>query len=360
MLEAGISLSPPSGIQHFAAEVVPFDESLATAWDSFVLTHPAGTFFHQTAWKRAIEKSYGYRPLYFCVKRGGKITGIAPTFLVSNWVTGRSLISLPFAVYGGVCASDAQSEQALLTRLEQIAAKEQVDYLELRNRNGDLFQDYQLNPRYATFTLPVLADADSLYAKLPKDVRYMIRKGEKARLRAQRGLEQLDAFYRLMTINLRRLGTPAFPRAWFKNLICEYPGQVDLTVIYANNEAVAGGMSFFFRDSLQPYYIGSTEAGRTLGANNFLWWQLIRLAAETRCQTFDFGRSKKGSGNYDFKKRWNPQIELLNYQVRLFRRGDLPNFSPANPKFELATAMWKRIPLGLTRLIGPRLIRWFP
>ena len=163
-----------------------------------------------------------------------------------------------------------------------------------------------------------------------------------------------------MTINLRRLGTPAFPRDLFENLVREYPGQIDLTVVYSGDEPVAGGMSFFFRNSMQPYYIGSEEKAKALAGNNFLWWELIKLAAETGHAIFDFGRSKIGSGNYDFKKKWNPRIETLDYQIRLFRRKEMPNFSPTNQKFELATNVWKKLPLGLTRLVGPRVVRWFP
>ncbi|MBZ5695432.1 MAG: FemAB family PEP-CTERM system-associated protein [Acidobacteriia bacterium] len=341
-------------------EIAPFNEGVVGQWDSFVQAHPKGTFFHQAGWKRVMEKTYGYRAYYFYTHRAGQITGIAPAFLISNWITGRCLISIPFAVYGGICAVDAESERKLLGHLEQLARDLRVEYLELRNRNGGLMPGYHANPRYATFTVPVVAETKAMYDGFPKDIRYMIRKGEKAGLKARGGFDQLDSFYRLMTINLRRLGTPTFPRALFENLIREYPGQVDLTLVYAENQPVAGGMSFFFRDWMQPYYIGSMEEAKTLAANNFLWWELIKIASERGLRTFDFGRSKKESGNYAFKAKWNPRIEPLDYQVRLVGRNDVPNFNPTNSKFELAMNLWKKVPLGLTRAIGPRLVRWFP
>jgi len=340
--------------------VLPLAESDAAAWDQFAATHPKGTFFHQLGWHRVMQKTYGYTPYYFCAKRGERITGIAPSFLVSSWLTGRALLSLPFAVYGGICAEDSATEQALLSRLEALASDLGVDYLELRDRAGDLRSGYHANSRHATFTLPLVRDTEALYKAFPKDIRYMLRKADKAGLRAQRGVEQLDIFYHLMTLNLRRLGTPAFPKALFENLLREYPGQVDLTVVYAGDQPMAGGMSFFFREWMQPYYIGSREEAKTVAANHFLWWELIQLAAKSGCATFDFGRSKKNSGNYDFKKKWNPHIEPLNYQVCLVRRKEAPDFSPMNPKFELATNLWKKMPLALTRVVGPRVVRWFP
>lgn len=340
--------------------VVRYDSTDMQRWERFVFVHPKATFFHKIAWKKVMERTYGYLAHYFYAERNGQITGIAPSFLISNWLTGRSLISLPFAVYGGVCAMDGESESALYERLEEVARQERAEYLEIRNRQGAIRSGYIANERYATFTIPVSGDVNAVRAAFPKDIRYMIRKGEKAGLRIRRGLDQLEQFYGLMTINLRRLGTPAFPRELFENLIAEYPGQIDLTVVYSGDLPVAGGMSFFFRDWMQPYYIGSVEEAKAVAANNFLWWKLVELAAETGCTTFDFGRSKKDSGNYNFKKKWNSSIEPLSYQVRLLKRAEAPNFSHTNPKFELITSLWKKMPLSLTRALGPRVVRWFP
>lgn len=340
--------------------IVPLSSEWQKEWDRFVLEHPEGTFFHQTAWKRVMERTYGYDAQYLCAISEGRVRGVAPAFLISNWVMGKCLLSLPFAVYGGVCAADPATERLLVNSLEKVAEEKRVQHLELRERSGCLREGYVANARYSTFTMPLRRNTDELYKSLPKDIRYMIRKGEKAGLHTRRGSEQLDVFHRLMTINLRRLGTPAFPKNLFENLIREYPGQIDLTVVYSGDMPVAGGMSFLFRDCFQPYYIGSLEEAKTLAANNFLWWELIKLAAETGHTTFDFGRSKNGSGNFDFKKKWSPKIEALNYQVRLMRRKKAPNFSPTNPKFELAGNIWKKMPLGISRVLGPRIVRWFP
>jgi len=355
-----LELDPPRPQTSEPLRVVGVEQVPVRLWDDFVRSHLAGTFFHQLGWLRVMQNTYGYQPHYFCAMRGQQIAGIAPAFLISSWMTGRCLISLPFAVYGGICANDSESERVLVAQLERLASELDVEYLELRERSGSLRGEYHANPRYASFTLPLIPDEDALYRSFPKDIRYMLRKAEKAGLHARRGFDQVDSFYRLMTLNLRRLGTPAFPKRLFENLIREYPGQVDLTVVYSGETPLAAGMSFIFRDWMQPYYIGSAEVAKTVGGNHFLWWQLIRLAASRGLATFDFGRSKKNSGNYDFKKKWNPRIESLNYQIRLFRRKSAPDFSPMNPKFELATNLWKKLPLGLTRVLGPRVVRWFP
>jgi FemAB-related protein (PEP-CTERM system-associated) len=332
----------------------------AERWDRFVLRNPSGTFFHQMAWKRVLEKTLDHRAQYVYAERGGEIVGVAPVFMVSNWMVGRCLISSPLASYGGICAQDAEAEQALLEFVKRQAQGQQVDYLELRNQTGGTLPGFVANSRYSSFSMPLSKDPDAVLKGLPKDIRYMIRKAEKADLHVRRGPELLDEFYKLFAINMHRLGTPVFPRALFANLIEEFGKQIDVLIVYAGSEPVASAFSFLFRDTFHPYYIGGLPVARDLAANNFLWWELMKFAAQSGMNTFDFGRSKKGTGAYAFKKKWNPKITDLDYQVFLVKRKTAPNFSPANPKFELATRVWSRLPLWLTNKVGPQIVRLIP
>jgi len=332
----------------------------AERWDRFVLQHPAGTFFHQLAWKRVLEKTFNHQARYLYGERDGRIVAVAPAFMVSNWMVGKCLVSSPLASYGGIIAEDLEAEMALLECLKRQAQEQQVDYLELRNRGGGTLPGFVPNPRYSSFSMALSKDPEAVLKGLPKDIRYMIRKAEKADLRVRRGPELLDEFYRLFAINMRRLGTPVFPRALFVNLLEEFGKQIDVLVVYAGSEPVASAVSFLFRGTMHPYYIGGLPVARDLAANNFLWWELMKFASQSGMNTFDFGRSKKGTGAYAFKKKWNPKITDLSYQVFLVKRKTAPNFSPANPKFELATQVWSRLPLWLANRLGPRVVSWIP
>lgn len=340
--------------------VHPLSPEMAEQWDSFVMEQPRASFFHQLGWSRVIEKTFGYKPSYFYAQRHGKITGIAPLFSISNWVMGHCLLSLPLAVYGGICAADEQSEQVLLAHVKSLALSKRVDFLELRNRNGGLLPEFHPNARYATFHSTLSEDSAANLKRLPKDTRYMIRKGEKAGLRAREGLDQLNTFYELMAWNLWNLGTPAFPPALLKNIIREFPDRVHLMVVYADSKPVSGVFSLIFRDTILPYYAGSSPEANRLAANNFMYWELMKSAAQNGSQCFDFGRSKIGTGSYAFKTQWNMKVETLDYQVFLVKRKTPPNFSPLNPKFELAARLWKRVPLPVATWFGPQVVRWFP
>ncbi len=354
------SLIPDPAVSSSPVVVRALESQDVERWDHFVLAHPAGTFFHQMAWKRVVEKTFDHQAHYVYGERDGQIVAVAPVFVVSNWMVGRCMVSSPLASYGGICAEDPEAEKALLEFLKGQAQELQVDYLELRNPAGGTLPGFVPNPRYSSFSMVLSKDPEAVLKGLPKDIRYMIRKAEKADLHVRRGPELLDEFYRLFAINMRRLGTPVFPRALFVNLLEEFGKQIDVLVVYAGSEPVASAVSFLFRDTMHPYYIGGLPVARDLAANNFLWWELMKFASQSGMNTFDFGRSKKGTGAYAFKKKWNPRITDLDYQVFLVKRKIAPNFSPANPKFEVATQVWSRLPLWLTNKLGPRVVRWIP
>ena len=340
--------------------VHPFDARVAERWDRFVSGHSDGTHCHLTAWKRVIEKTFGFQSCYAYAERAGEITGVVPLFLVSNWVIGECLHSVPYGVYGGICAADEKSRDVLISHVKQLAVAKNVGHLELHQRRGELFPDFHSNTLYTTFTTQLSGDPESNLKKLPRDTRYMIRKSEKTGLRVRHGVEQLKDFYALFCESMRRLGTPVFPRLLFENLFHEFGSCIDLMMVYSGERPITGVLSLFHRDAILPYYAGASPDAPAMAANNFMYWQLMKFAAESGFRTFDFGRSKRNTGAYQFKSQWGMTAEVLNYQVYLVRRKTAPNFSPVNPKFEMAGQVWRKLPLELTKRLGPRIVRWFP
>jgi FemAB-related protein (PEP-CTERM system-associated) len=353
------SLSPVKD-PTIAPRVRSLNQEAEAQWDRFVFNNERASFFHLTGWKRVIEKTFDFKAQYLYGERQGRIVGIAPFFEVSNWVVGRCLVSVPLAAYGGIVSEDAVSEQALLEHSKCIARSGPVDYLELRNRGRGLLEEFHANPLYVTFTVQLLPDLSANLQRLPKDTRYMIRKAEKHGLRIQLGTEQLAAFYNLFAQSMQRLGTPVFPRSLFSNLLREFPDHTQLLLVYKGSEPLTGVLSFFFRDTILPYFAGASPEANHLAANNFMYWELMKWAIQHGFRTFDFGRSKKGTGSFAFKSQWNMKPEQLDYQVYLVRRKTVPNFSPLNPRFERAIRIWRKLPLPVTNWLGPHVVRLFP
>ena len=329
-------------------------------WDAFVRGEPSSSFFHLSGWMRVMERTFGYRCCAVYAERDGEITGVLPLFSIKNWFLGRCLISTPLAVYGGIVAADDESYLALLDHATGMAREQQVQYLELRNRRGEVEPGFQPNTRYVTFSCELLDEPDANLKRLPRDTRYMIRKAQKLGLTVRHGTNLLREFYGLMALSLRRHGTPMFPKSLFTNLVEEFPGEIDILMVYADQKPVSGVFTFLFGETVLPYYAGASAEAPRLAANNLMYWELMQWAVANGFRRFDFGRSKKNTGAYSFKTQWNMKESSLPYQVCLVKKKTVPDFSPANPRFERATRMWGRLPLWFTKLAGPHVVRWFP
>jgi len=184
----------------------------------------------------------------------------------------------------------------------------------------------------------------------------MVRKGIKAGLQGEvdSGVER---FYAVYAESLRNLGTPVFSRRYLEILQDVFGDACEVLMVLHQGQDVAGVMSFYFRDQVLPYYGGSRPAARQLKGNDFMYWELMRRAAEKGVRLFDYGRSKVGTGSYSFKKNWGFEPEPLHYEYYLVGADQVPQLNPNNPKYRYFIELWKRLPLPLANALGPYLAK---
>jgi FemAB-related protein (PEP-CTERM system-associated) len=157
---------------------------------------------------------------------------------------------------------------------------------------------------------------------------------------------------------MHRHGTPPFSRSYFERLLAVFRDSCEImTVTDERGSPVSGVLSFYFRDEVLPYYAGDTVEARELAANDFKYWELLRRACERGVRTFDYGRSKRGTGSFDFKRNWGFEPTPLAYEFRLFDRESIPENNPLNPKYRAAIALWRRLPLRVANALGPHVVR---
>jgi FemAB-related protein (PEP-CTERM system-associated) len=341
-----------------------YEHAHAAAWDAYVRRVPQATFCHLSGWGRVIERVWRHRPHHLLAERDGRVTGVLPLFHVSSRLFGSMLVSSPNAVYGGVAADDADSRRGLISAAKKLAEGLRVDYLELRDARedgGEVDAELRRKDLYYTFEHPITADEDALMKTFPRDLRAMIRKGAKNGLTSEVGRgELLDEFYDVYATSVRHLGTPVFPKRLFAEMLNEFPAASDILIVRQGGRVAGGVLNFYFRDTVMPYYGGAYAEFYRAGVNNFMYWELMRRAAARGFTRFDFGRSKAGTGAYEFKRGWGMEARPLPYQFYLVRAAEMPNLNPTNPKYELVINLWKRLPLGVTKLLGPMIVKNLP
>ena len=332
------------------------DEAGAAAWDAFVASRPDGTFFHLSAWSSVIETAFGHRSHYVLAEQDGAIVGVLPLVHVRTRLFGNTLVSTPFCVYGGPLAIDRETAAVLDSHAEQLRQKLGATAVEMRERTA-VGCDWQVrSDLYVTFRRPITGDDDSNMKAIPRKQRAMVRKG------IQNGLvsacnQDVTALHPVYAESVRNLGTPVFSRRYFEILSQTFSDCSDVVTVLDDGRPIASVMNFYFRHEVLPYYGGGTAEARHRAGNDFMYWEVMRRAAQRGYRLFDFGRSKLGTGAFAFKHNWGFEPEKLHYRYRLAPGAAIPDHNPLNPKYKLFIAAWKKLPLSVANLLGPPIVR---
>ena len=336
------------------------DESRA-AWDRFVLSEcgEAG-FFHLGGWKTVIETAYRQSCPYLYAERDGQIIGVLPLVHIRSRLFGDRLISNGFTIGGGAAALDAEAEAALCGEALRLMERLGVSCLELRAppRPHDEAGEWRAKTGiYANFSRPIAASEEECLKQIPRKQRAVVRKA----IEAGELVDAIDVtperFFPLYSFSMRNMGTPVFGRRFFDLLMQEFAGSCDCLTVLHGGQAVSSVLNFYFRDRVMPYYTGCRPEARDLGANDYMYWRLMRRARERGFGVFDFGRSKFGTGPFSFKKNWGFEPVPIRHEYHLAGGGEPPEINPLNPKYRLFIAAWKRLPLALADRLGPLIVR---
>jgi FemAB-related protein (PEP-CTERM system-associated) len=327
-------------------------------WDAFVRRTPGGTFFHLTGWKDVLESTFNFTPHYLLARRNGKLVGVLPLFELRPPFSGRRLLSVPFAVEGGVCSADMQARVALEEAACSQARAMRARYLELRDGlEGGGFQ--MREGVYYRFRRQLGDTDEENLAAIPRKQRRMVRVGQQSGLVARVSNDDVSVFFDLYARSVRHLGTPVFGQHYFRSLLERFPRDSVLLTVWHGDQPAAAVLSFFFNDTVLPYYAGSRHELFRYAINDFMYWELTRYARTRGARVFDFGRSKKGTGAYDFKCHWGFEPEPLRY--RIYAPGGTPTrgHTANDAHVQILRHVWQRLPLGVTKFLGPYVIRTY-
>jgi len=351
-------------------QLITLTESHRKSWDKFVIDSPNSTKYHLSGWKNILEKTYGIKPFYLMVVRDDEILGILPLFLVKGFPFTSHLISLPYLSYTGICSNEPEVERELMLEAGRLMERLNARYVELHNiyklnfSTDELNSSTDLKSLYTlatvedkvTMILPLESDPELMWKSFKAKVRNQVRKAVKSGLKVTiGGVEFLDEFYSVFTRNMRDLGSPVHSKSFFENIFEVFPDDSRIFIVHTDSEPVGGAILISFRDTAEVPWASSKREYFQYCPNNLLYWEIIKYCCERGFKTFDFGRSTKGSGTYRFKKQWGAQEKQLYWQYYLPEGSKLPDVTHTGLKSRIMVGLWKRMPLRLANLLGPKI-----
>ena len=324
---------------------------------------------HDPGWLDVLREAMGHRTMAVVARDGdesGPIVGYLPLALVTSRLFGRFLVSLPYLNRAGIVAADQAVCDEVLEAARDLADKFKVQYLELRHHAYTQEHKAISHNRDEKFRMEMElpGEPDALWSMYSAKVRNQVRKGDKAGLSiSYGGADLLDDFYSVFSTNMRDLGTPVYPRGLFGSVIDTFNDATELAVVRHEGRPVAGALLIHGRlgeagESQVPSASSLRDAKHT-NANMWMYHKLLERAVQRGSGVFDFGRSSPDSGTFRFKKQWGAVPKPTTWQYYL-RYGDVGAVRPDNPKYQRRIAAWQHLPVWVTRLVGPRIVRGIP
>ncbi len=338
-------------------------------------------------WRDVIHRTYGHATYYLMLTardggvdttlrgtEGGThsaegILGVLPVVHLKHALFGNCLVSLPFLDGGGVLADCRKAEESLLTEVIALGRKTGASRIELRQERllascNDISAFCSESSR-KLLQFVTKSNKVRMLLNLP-DSSEMLMKSFKSKLRSQitkalkqgltsrtGGMELLEDFYTVFLVNMRDLGSPVHSMKLMRHVLSEFLECSKIVVIYKADEPVAAALLVGFEKVLRNPWASSLRKYASLNPNMLLYLRVLEYACDNGYQVFDFGRSSAGEGTYKFKEQWGAAPAPL-YWHYIFLDGKLPNLeSSGKERFEKAIRYWQKLPLVVTRVIGP-------
>jgi serine/alanine adding enzyme len=312
-------------------------------------------------WLRALCDGLHHTPFVLEAQENERAVGVLPLALVKSFLFGRFLVSLPYVNSAGVIADSHAAASALIDRAVKLADELNVRYLELRHEHE--IEHPALTHKLTSkvhMRLDLPSSSEQLWKSFKPEVRNQIRKAQKQNLTVHWGADELlGGFYAVFSRNMRDLGTPVFGRGLFRNILLNFREEAELCVIQLDNMPIAAGLLVHGIGKTDVPSASSLRRWNSTNANMLMYWHLLQRAIEKGQKAFDFGRSSVDSNTYRFKKQWGARPEPAVWQYYV-RKGGMKDMRLESGKYDRLIRIWRRLPVSLSRLIGPLVVRGIP
>jgi len=332
------------------------------------------------------------------------VSGILPLVHLKHFIFGNTLVSIPFFDLGGILSDDEETEMALLHETIKLGAKLKIDNIELRHidpiislgtnsapadqpepsssfrrsrieysqllpeaenikRSNQSGQSCRKTERF--FTIATKAHKVRMLLELPETSEILM-KSFKSKLRSQikkplkeglhsvvGGIELLDDFYHVFSINMRDLGSPVHSKRLMRNVLEEFPEKAKIVIIYLDNQPLACSLIVGFKETLENPWASALREYSRLSPNMLLYWSMLEFGCDNDYQFFDFGRSSPDESTYKFKKQWGAKPTPLHWHYISLGGEPVDTKTSEKSKFEKAIQYWKKLPVSVTKFVGP-------
>ena len=324
-------------------------------WDAYVEPRSSAVM-DLSVWRRVVRKAYGMKSWFFAALDGERWVGALALYEARHPLFGSYLSTSAFGNDGGLYFESDRVRDALVEEGRKLADARNVEYLRLRLREIDV-PGLTVDRHYRTAVLDLPGGAEQVWKdRIPAKTRNQVRKGQKEGFALSTGHDQLEAFHQVFHAHMRDLGSPAHSRRYYETMVEELGDRMDFLVLRDGDEVAAGALLLWTNGTAMNLHTVALRRYNPRCPNYLLYWTMIEAACRRGCTRFDMGRSEADSNNIRFKANWGTTVLELRYHYYLRKLDAVPYLDPRNPKYRIPTLLWQRMPVLVTKQLGPRLI----
>jgi FemAB-related protein (PEP-CTERM system-associated) len=382
------------------------------SWDGYVREHQQASLYHLSEWKNIIEKTYHHKTYYLMalqkaqnpitpiniysdnfsendslsgeippepldgnsanfIGSANTVVGILPLVHLKHLIFGDSLISIPFFDFCGTLSDNKNAEITLLNKAVKLAEEMDIKRIEFRNiQSSHWYSDFvSKNPnslmRFYTksnkvrMILELPDSSESLMKSFKSKLRSQIKKPLKQGLKTKiGGFELLADFYEVFSIHMKELGSPIHSKKLMRYVLKGFSEKARIVIVYEGDKPVACSLVIGFKDTLENPWASALRKYSRFAPNMLLYWTMLEYACDNNFKYFDFGRSSIDEGTYKFKKQWGAKPEPLYWHYISMDGKPIAVPISEQSSFELAAQVWKKLPVAVTRVIGPMIRKY--
>lgn len=331
-----------------------------TRWEEFLQRHPRASVFHTRGWLEALRRTYGYVPVAYttCSPHTELRNGLA-FCQINSFLTGRRLVSLPFADHCEPLVDSADDLNEIFAFLSVEVERKKLEYVEIRPRTSVCasMPEFVIGKTFCFHALDLSLDSEQLFRSCHKDcIQRKIRRSEREGLTYEEGRSEalLDKFYRLLLLTRRRHELPPQPLKWFRSLISCLGDRVQICVASKQGQPIASILTLRYKNTFVYKYGASDARFHNLGGVPLVFWRAIQQAKKEALQEFDLGRSDyENPGLIAFKDHWGTTRSVLTYL-----RYPAQDFQSTDGyRTRLAKQVFARLPDSILTLTGKLLYK---
>jgi len=195
------------------------NESRRDEWDAYIDKNALSIAWQRYEWHDVLKKHYAHDFFPLAAFQDNKICGVFPLYKLHDKATGNALISVPFAVAGGIVSDSPEIEKALLDHAVDLAKRQRAGSIILKQYKHKVEGDLRTDGTFFNRELSIAGGLDAAWHGLDPENREMISKAKTDGFTLEYPSANFDVFYKVLLAHHHCQGIPCVSKRWVEDLI---------------------------------------------------------------------------------------------------------------------------------------------